>query len=129
MESLAPIILDLHQRASETSSAHFDFTIHLTGSTIVDAVLPTTLFAFATLALGRPVIKQTVQDLLPVDRSEEGGRINFDKEVDRKTGARAVIACGPEGLVQESRNAVASLSLHDKMKMGSVEFHGECYAI
>jgi hypothetical protein len=47
----------------------------------------------------------------------------------RGRGGLAVIACGPESLVQETRNTVASMSLSDKIKAGGMEFHGECYAI
>ena len=41
----------------------------------------------------------------------------------------AVIACGPESLVQEARGIVAGLSLRDKTRSGGVAFHGETYAL
>lgn len=40
-----------------------------------------------------------------------------------------MIACGPEGIVAECRNAVSGLGVGERVRVGGVGFHGECYAI
>lgn len=44
-------------------------------------------------------------------------------------GGMAVVACGPEGIVTESQNAVASLGIGERVRCGGVAFHGECYTL
>lgn len=44
-------------------------------------------------------------------------------------GGMAVIACGPEGIVAESGNAVAGLSVKERVRCGGMTFHGEKYSI
>jgi ferric-chelate reductase len=38
-----------------------------------------------------------------------------------------VVACGPEGIVMEAKNAVAGLGVVERVNCGGVGFHGECY--
>lgn len=76
-----------------------------------------------TVTALRPDVAQLVNDSLsiPSDEVESG--------VTSTRGGLAVIACGPEGLVGEARNAVATLGVGERVRCGGVAFHGECYAL
>jgi len=56
--------------------------------------------------------------------------VHLDLEISQPSrGGLAIIACGPEGIVLEARNAVAGLGIQERVKLGGVDFHGECYAL
>jgi ferric-chelate reductase len=50
------------------------------------------------------------------------------KEV-HTTGGLAVVAAGPEGLVMEARNAVASIGVATSVAAGGIGYHDEVYAL
>lgn len=72
------------------------------------AILPSS----TTLSPYRPEVAQLVRESLPVDG--EG---------------LAVVASGPEGLVMEARNAVASIGIAATVAAGGVGFHDEVYTL
>ena len=76
-----------------------------------------------TVTAFRPDVAQLVNDslLIPSDEVESG--------LVTDGSGLAVIACGPEGLVGKTRNAVATLGVGERVRSGGVAFHGECYAL
>lgn len=71
-----------------------------------------------TLSPYRPEVAQLVREALPA--AQDGGRVG-------SAGGLAVVACGPEGIVMEAKNAVAGLGVVERVNCGGVGFHGECY--
>lgn len=128
IEAFAPMLHYLHERAAQSGQIDLSFRLHLTRPPSPLPTSPPALLApFSTLSPYRPSISQLVQEALPpptIPELEDGKQRTCCTH-----GGMAVIACGPEGIVAESRNAVATLGLADRVRLGGVDFHGECYAI
>lgn len=73
----------------------------------------------------RPEVAQLVRDVV----SSLSSSTNTSDAGLAGTKGLAVVACGPEGIVLEARNAIASLGINKRVKIGGVDFHGECYAL
>ncbi|WVQ99275.1 hypothetical protein IAU59_006407 [Kwoniella sp. CBS 9459] len=90
-----------------------------------------------TLSPFRPEVAQLVREALPTStHSSIAGVESGMEDVSSRegggvlgAGGLAVIACGPEGIVSEAKNAVACLSVAERIKVGGIGFHGECYAL
>ena len=108
---------------AEIPHLELELVVHLTRSRSAGDALPLELSELASLALGRPSITQLARDAL------QNQGVGYEPDEPLEAGSMAVIACGPERLVQESRNAVAKLSFHEKIRVGSIAFHGEGYTI
>ncbi|OCF36712.1 ferric-chelate reductase [Kwoniella heveanensis BCC8398] len=150
--ALSPTLLYLHNLATRLS---VDLTYHLYLSNppnplpTIPAILPQ---QSTTLSPFRPEIAQLVREALPISThssdasaataAEQGsGRPNDtallsdtannqrETSPDEEGGGLAVIACGPEGIVSEAKNAVACLSIAERIRAGGIGFHGECYAL
>ncbi len=85
-------------------------------------MLPST----TTLSPYRPEISQLVREAIPISLAGIEGGSSTDQA---GHGGLAVVACGPEGIVMEARNAVAGLSVGQRIACGGVGFHGETYAL
>lgn len=76
----------------------------------------------------RPTVAQLVREHLPppsLRELEDGGE---PRNCCGHAGL-AVVACGPEGIVSEARNAVARLGVGERVRCGGVAFHGEAYSL
>lgn len=78
------------------------------------------LLPSATLTPSRPEVAQLVCDALP-------SAVSLGN--DKPQRGLAVIAAGPEGLVTEARNAVAGISVAERVRAGGICFHDEVYAL
>jgi ferric-chelate reductase len=78
------------------------------------------LLPSATLTPARPEVSQLVRDALP-------STVALGSDTPR--GGLAVIAAGPEGLVTEARNAVAGISVAERVRAGGICFYDEVYAL
>ena len=127
IESMAPTLAYLAALAS-TSGFQLIYHLYLTNPPRpLPSGSPPSLPATTTLAPYRPSISQLVREALPpptFPELEEGRTKTCCTH-----GGLAVVACGPEGLVTESRNAVAVLGVGERVRCGGVDFHGECYTL
>lgn len=125
VEALAPRLLHLRQIAPSSCELAYHFFLTKPVSPTPDT-LPS---LNATISPFRPSISQLVRESLPpptmLEIEENGG----EPKTCCTHGGMAVVACGPDGIVAESGNAVASLSLSERVRVGGVAFHGERYAI
>lgn len=112
VEALAPTLGHLHESA-ERLCVELQLSIYLS-SPPNPLPQPDGLPKGATVSPYRPEVAQLVREALPVGE---------------KHGGLAVIAAGPEGLVSEARNAVASLSVSQRVRAGGVGFHDEVYCL
>ncbi|WWD17418.1 hypothetical protein CI109_101859 [Kwoniella shandongensis] len=148
IEALSPTLLHLHT-LSRKLSLNLTYNLYLTDPPNplppVPAILPST----TTLSPYRPEVAQLVREALPLpvplpgDVSLETGEStslspsggNEDGHIPHHGvgaghgGGLAVVACGPEGIVMEAKNAVAGLGVAERVRCGGVGFHGECYAL
>lgn len=112
VEALAPTLVHLRECA-ERLAVNLEFSIYLTSP-------PTPLPQLEDLPKGttvspyRPEVAQLVREALPTSQDH---------------GGLAVIAAGPDGLVSEARNAVAGLSVAQRVRAGGVGFHDEVYSL
>ncbi|KAJ9100909.1 hypothetical protein QFC20_005325 [Naganishia adeliensis] len=127
IESMAPTLAYLAALAS-TSGFQLIYHLYLTHPPRpLPSGPPPSLPATTTLAPYRPAISQLVREALPpptFPELEEGRTKTCCTH-----GGLAVVACGPEGIVTESRNAVAVLGIGERVRCGGVDFHGECYTL
>lgn len=125
VEALSPRLVHLRQIAPPSCELIYRF--HLTNPT--SSPLPTLPFP-SDVSPYRPSISQLVRESLPpptiLEIEENDGQ---PTRTCCSHGGLAVIACGPDGIVAESGNAVASLSVKERVRVGGVRFHGERYAI
>jgi ferric-chelate reductase len=108
--------------------------------------VPSKLPLSTSLSPYRPEVAQLVRQALRsitlradnASESGESGQSHSNQSVETGSvsaasggirGGLAVIACGPEGIVTEAGNAVASLGIGERANCGGVAFHGECYAL
>lgn len=124
VEALSSTLSYLHARAKKIR-IDLRYDIYLTRQTSslpdISAILPIT----TTLSSGRPEISQLVRS---TSLSSRPSRDTETGQQDLLEGL-AVIACGPEGIIAEAGNAVASLSIKERVKCRGIRFHGECYAL
>jgi ferric-chelate reductase len=121
--AMAPALAYLHTLATDLKMS-LTYSLYLTNPPNALPSVPTSLPSSTTISPYRPEISQIVREALP---SSAGGA---DPEVaNGGRGGMAVIACGPEGIVLEAKNAVAGLGVGERVRVGGVEFHGECYAL
>jgi ferric-chelate reductase len=129
IESLAPTLAYLHEQASKLPSLNVTYNLYLTQPPRpLPSGPPSSLPSSTTLQPYRPSISQLVQECLPpptLPELEDGKGMRTCCS----HGGVIVVACGPESIVAESRNAVAGLGIGDRVRAGGVEFFGECYAI
>ncbi|KAK1924119.1 putative ferric reductase transmembrane component [Papiliotrema laurentii] len=123
VEALSPTLEYLYRKA-KTNHIDLAYRLYLSQPPSPLPCLPPSLAPFSTLSPFRPEVSQLVQELLPSDHHgpEAAGE-------NAHSPGMAVIACGPEGIVMEARNAVARLGVEERVRAGGVEFHGECYAL
>lgn len=110
IEALAPTLARLHAIASR-SGMELQYNLYLTDPPFPLPSLPSPLPSSTTLSPYRPEVAQLVREALPT------------------SGGLAVVAAGPEGLVMEARNAVASIGIAKRVQAGGVGFHDEVYAL
>lgn len=115
--ALSPTLSYLHETATQLG-IELQYNLFLSVPPNPLPPTPNALPPSTTISPYRPEVAQLVREGLPLVRGEGGS-----------SGGMAVIACGPEGIVMEARNAVAGLGVMERVKCGGVEFHGECYAL
>ncbi|ORY32518.1 putative ferric reductase transmembrane component [Naematelia encephala] len=121
IDALAPTLHHLHSLATRLSTS-LTYNLYLSNPPSPLPAVPSLLPPSTTLSPYRPEVAQLVREALPPPT------IN-PQELTGSSGGLAVVACGPEGIVMEARNAVAGLSVSDRVRSGGVGFHGETYAL
>jgi ferric-chelate reductase len=129
IECMAPTLAYLSTLASSANAFQLIYHLYLTNPPHpLPSAPPASLPPNTTLSPYRPSISQLVRESLPpptLPELEEGQGMKTCCDL----GGMAVVACGPEGIVTESRNAVASLGVGERVRCGGVGFHGECYTL
>ncbi|KAJ9101116.1 hypothetical protein QFC21_003334 [Naganishia friedmannii] len=129
IESMSATLTYLHALATSTNAFQLNYHLYLTSPPApLPPGPPSSLPATTKLSPYRPAISQLVRESLPpptLPELEEGRGAKTCCSL----GGLAVVACGPEGIVTESRNAVACLSIGERVRCGGVDFHGECYTL
>ncbi|WVQ82201.1 hypothetical protein IAT38_004329 [Cryptococcus sp. DSM 104549] len=151
IEALSPTLLHLHTLAERLSLA-LTYNLYLTDPPHPLPPSPAVLPANTTLSPYRPEVAQLVREALPIpspiagaSASEQGRDPNPDADAAAEdseghvvphhgvgqghAGGLAVVACGPEGIVMEAKNAIAGLGIAERVRCGGVGFHGECYVL
>ncbi|CAK9785416.1 hypothetical protein CC85DRAFT_272649 [Cutaneotrichosporon oleaginosum] len=115
IEALAPTLTRLHELAAALDT-EIEYALFLTDP---PATLPPTmsLVPSATLTPSRPEVPCLVREALGGGAFGDGPR------------GLAVIAAGPEALVTQARNAVAGISVAERVRAGGIGFHDEVYAL
>ena len=126
VHALAPTLAHLQRRAT-ASGLQLNYEIFLSNPSSPLPVIPDCLRGFTSMSPYRPEVAQLVREALPCPPADGEAPVNPASA--GHGGGLAVIACGPEGLVMEGRNAVASLSIAERVSCGGVEFHGEMYCL
>jgi ferric-chelate reductase len=105
------------------------YNLYLTNPPFPLPSCPSILPESSTLSPYRPEVVQLVRQALPT--GDFGGLgVESDKALESTPGGGlAVVAAGPEGLVMEARNAVASISVTARVAAGGIGFHDEVYAL
>ncbi len=121
---MAPTLAYLEEQSKKFPDISLAFNVHLTRQDDVSSELKANLPTNIELQAGRPNVTEIIKS------SQHGTRqlASEDSGVAMSTGL-AVIACGPESIVTQSRNAVARLGVADRAKGGGVDFHGEGYFV
>ncbi|WVO16320.1 hypothetical protein L204_103995 [Cryptococcus depauperatus] len=143
IEALAPTLSHLYT-LSQKLCLSLTYNLYLSDPPHPLPPSPTLLPATTTLSPYRPEVAQLVREALPLplalreDSSLEEGEFGLDDSEGHVPyhgfskgygGGLAVVACGPEGIVMEAKNAVAGLGITERIQCGGITFHGECYAI
>lgn len=135
IEALAPTLSHLARLASRLGLV-LQYNLYLTSPSAPLPLSPQTLPSTTTLSPYRPEIAQLVREALPPPPARAPSLSSVDAEdsavegqSDKCHGGLAVIACGPEGIIMEARNAVAGLGIRERVRCGGIEFHGETYAL
>jgi ferric-chelate reductase len=123
VEALAPTLRHLYDLAAR-HSLDLRYNVYLSSPPNPLPSTPANLPSSTTLSPYRPEVSQLVREALPTPSSTANS-----ESARRCRGGLAVIACGPEGIVLEAKNAVAGLGIDERVRSGGVEFHGECYAL
>ncbi|AFR92350.1 ferric-chelate reductase [Cryptococcus neoformans C23] len=145
IEALAPSLLHLYTLAQRLSLA-LTYNLYLTNPPHPLPPTPSLLPASTTLSPYRPEVAQLVRESLPLPLTktqgasleqgrelltggDDGHQVQHHGEGRGHAGGLAVVACGPEGIVMEAKNAVAGLGIAERVRCGGVGFHGECYVL
>ncbi|WWC89453.1 uncharacterized protein L201_004377 [Kwoniella dendrophila CBS 6074] len=141
IQALSPTLLYLHNLA-EKLSVSLTYNLYLSNPPNPLPNVPAILPKSTILSPYRPEISQLVRTaLLPLSSTRmnnlESAIIQNETSLSEESGSvsgicgngLAVIACGPEGIVMETKNAIANLSLKDRITCGGIGFHGECYTL
>lgn len=104
------------------------YSLYLTNPPFPLPSTPAALPEHTTLSPYRPEVAQLVREVLPsAGLSLEDGSAAAAKST--SGGGLAVVAAGPEGLVREAQNAVASIGVTASVTAGGVGFHAEVYCL
>ncbi|OXG36687.1 ferric-chelate reductase [Cryptococcus neoformans Ze90-1] len=145
IEALAPSLLHLYTLAQRLSLI-LTYNLYLTNPPHPLPSAPSLLPASTTLSPYRPEVAQLVRESLPLPLTktqgasleqgrelltggDDGHQVQHHGEGRGHAGGLAVLACGPEGIVMEAKNAVAGLGIAERVRCGGVGFHGECYVL
>ncbi|OXM82102.1 ferric-chelate reductase [Cryptococcus neoformans Bt63] len=145
IEALAPSLLHLYTLAQRLSLT-LTYNLYLTNPPHPLPSTPSLLPASTTLSPYRPEVAQLVRESLPLPLTktqgasleqgrelltggDDGHQVQHHGEGRGHAGGLAVVACGPEGIVMEAKNAVAGLGIAERVRCGGVGFHGECYVL
>ncbi|WWC70327.1 uncharacterized protein I206_104277 [Kwoniella pini CBS 10737] len=131
IQALSPTLMHLHN-LSKRLSLSLTYHLYLSDPPHPLPTLPQSLPFSTTLSPYRPEVSQLVRAALPLPLSPsnpESGIISPTECDVSAGGGLAVVACGPEGIVMETKNAIANLGLNEKIKCGGIGFHGECYTL
>ncbi|OXH42147.1 ferric-chelate reductase [Cryptococcus neoformans] len=145
IEALAPSLLHLYTLAQRLSLT-LTYNLYLTNPPHPLPSTPSLLPASTTLSPYRPEVAQLVRESLPLPLTktqgasleqgrelltggDDGHQVQHHGEGRGHAGGLAVVACGPEGIVMEAKNAVAGLGIAERVGCGGVGFHGECYVL
>ncbi|KIR77298.1 ferric-chelate reductase [Cryptococcus gattii E566] len=146
IEALTPSLLHLYTLAQRLHLT-LTYNLYLTNPPHPLPSAPSLLPVSTTLSPYRPEVAQLVRESLPLPPTktggasslEQGGQLLTDDSVGHQlphhgegrghAGGLAVVACGPEGIVMEAKNAVAGLGIAERVRCGGVGFHGECYSL
>ncbi|OWZ67919.1 hypothetical protein AYX15_01108 [Cryptococcus neoformans] len=145
IEALAPSLLHLYTLAQRLSLT-LTYNLYLTNPPHPLPSTPSLLPASTTLSPYRPEVAQLVRESLPLPLTktqgasleqgrelltggDDGHQVQHHGEGRGHAGGLAVVACGPEGIVMEAKNAVAGLGISERVRCGGVGFHGECYVL
>jgi ferric-chelate reductase len=128
IEALAPTLAHLATVATRLD-VDMSYNLYLTNPPFPLPSCPSILPESSTLSPYRPEVVQLVRQALPT--GDFGGLgVESDKALESTPGGGlAVVAAGPEGLVMEARNAVASISVTARVAAGGIGFHDEVYAL
>ncbi|WWC94063.1 hypothetical protein V866_000901 [Kwoniella sp. B9012] len=134
IQAISPTLTYLHDQSNHLD-IELQYNLYLSNPPNPLPDVPSTLPGTTKLSPYRPEISQLLRESLPIptltsdsiqleSHMAESGSMRKDIG-----GGLAVIACGPEGIVTESKNAIASLSVKDRVRSGGIGFHGECYSL
>ncbi|OCF60483.1 ferric-chelate reductase [Kwoniella mangroviensis CBS 10435] len=134
IQAISPTLTYLHDQ-SNNLGIELQYNLYLSNPPNPLPDVPSTLPATTKLSPYRPEISQLLRQSLPIPTSTTDS-IQLESHMAQDEirgggigGGLAVIACGPEGIVTESKNAIANLSVKDRVRSGGIEFHGECYSL
>ncbi|WVQ67790.1 uncharacterized protein L199_005995 [Kwoniella botswanensis] len=134
IQAISPTLTYLHDQ-SNNLGIELQYNLYLSNPPNPLPDVPSTLPGTTKLSPYRPEISQLLRESLPIPTSTSDS-IQLESHMAQDESMRgdiggglAVIACGPEGIVTESKNAIASLSVKDKVRSGGIGFHGECYSL
>ncbi|KAK8864285.1 hypothetical protein IAR55_001531 [Kwoniella newhampshirensis] len=146
IKALSPTLCHLHA-LSRRLFLDLTYNLYLTNPPHPLPPVPSILPSTTTLSPYRPEVAQLVREALPLPTPLPGGvsletgestSLSGDEQNTRMPhhglgaghgGGLAVVACGPEGLVMEAKNAVAGLGVAERVRCGGIGFHGECYTL
>lgn len=146
IEALTPSLLHLYTLAQRLHLT-LTYNLYLTNPPHPLPSASSLLPVSTTLSPYRPEVAQLVRESLPLPPTKTGGASSLEQgrqlltdanvghqlqhhgEGSGHAGGLAVVACGPEGIVMEAKNAVAGLGIAERVRCGGVGFHGECYSL
>ncbi|WWC61748.1 uncharacterized protein I303_104333 [Kwoniella dejecticola CBS 10117] len=139
VQALTPTLSHLHN-LSRRLTMTLTYHLYLSNPPHPLPTLSDTLPASTTLSPYRPEVSQLVRAALPVPCkpshvnlemgiASASNMMSSEAEPEAEGGGLAVVACGPEGIVMETKNAIATIGLSEKIRCGGIGFHGECYTL
>ncbi|WVW83773.1 hypothetical protein I302_105794 [Kwoniella bestiolae CBS 10118] len=138
IQALSPTLSYLHTLSLKWG-LELNYNLYLSYPATPLPGIPSCLAPTTRLNPFRPEISQLLRESLPVPSTSSMAEHEHELGIARPTaeaeaeqeagGGIAVIACGPEGIVAETKNAIANLSLREKVRSGGIAFHGECYSL
>ncbi|RXK40113.1 hypothetical protein M231_02570 [Tremella mesenterica] len=123
IHALAPTLSHLRKRA-EIIGLRIQYQLYLTDPPSPLPPILDSLRDCSTISPYRPEVAQLVRAALPLPNAKD-----VEAASEKHGGGLAVVACGPEGLVMEGKNAVAGLGIGERVACGGVHFHAETYAL